>query len=211
MAFGELVVRRPKWGIRAKRESGMLCLCGKLPPMKRARDIVTLLILLNHGIFAQQSGRPPEEAACGPAQSKLRVHTDKKSHSMATPEAGQALVYIIQDELHDGTVIVGCGVLTRYGLDGKWIGGNCGKSYFSAEVAPGEHHLCGEWQLHNLFQSHTPVSLYPFAAKSGETYFFRAQVVIGKPPYGFHTIDLRPINSDEGRLLIQKSGLSSIR
>ena len=48
-------------------------------------------------------------------------------------------------------VIGGC-LTTKVALDGAWIGANHSNSYLAFAVAPGERHLCVNWQSH--FRSH---------------------------------------------------------
>jgi hypothetical protein len=119
--------------------------------MSKARCMVLVTFLLQ-GVYAAgaQSVRPPEEAACGAINTKLKIQTDKKHHPVGTATPGKALIYIIQVEKGKEPI--------RYGMDGRWIGGNYGDSYFFTTVEPGDHGLCGDWQHKILFTS-KPVSV----------------------------------------------------
>jgi len=97
----------------------------------------------------------------------------------------------------------------RVGLNGAWVGANHGTSYLSFSVDPGEHHLCTNWQsvLKSLSDQH---SLTSFTAEAGKTYFFRVQAYEqfegGKGQ--FWTIDLQPVDADEGKYLLASAPLS---
>src|SRR5271165_503189 len=86
------------------------------------------------------------EAACGPKGLKFDLKDDNSQHLVGRPEAGKALVYVIQDI---GTVkCIGACLTTIVALDNEWVGANHHNSYFSFAVDPGEHHLCVNWQSH---------------------------------------------------------------
>jgi hypothetical protein len=94
-------------------------------------------------------------------------------------------------------------------LNGAWVGANHGSSYLSFSVDPGEHHLCTNWQsaMKRLSDQH---SLTSFTAEAGKTYFFRVQthVEFERPENQIWSIDLQPVNADEGKYLIASSPLS---
>jgi hypothetical protein len=160
-----------------------------------------LVVLLQSFSCAQaQKIRPPEEAACGASNAKLKVHLDNKQHPLGTTDADHALIYIIEEGGLMGNFT------TRYGMDGNWIGDNHGmRSYFFRTIEAGDHRLCREWQSPTLFRGH-PVSVLSFTAKGSVVYYFRAKVDHMSSP---QTIDLQPINADEGTLLISTSAFST--
>ncbi len=93
---------------------------------------------------------PATPAACGDLQVSLAVKLDKAHPPQAQPEPGKALVYFIQDmgaafTLGYSTTTVGYPT-TKIGIDGEWVGANKQNSWFSVDVAPGEHHLCAAVQ-----------------------------------------------------------------
>jgi hypothetical protein len=103
----------------------------------------------------------------------------------------------------------------RVGLNGNWVGANQGTSYISFTVDTGEQHLCANWQSvwKQLSSQHSFTS---FTAEAGKTYFFR--VMVGFQSYTpgpsstansvVCSIDLQPVNPDEGKYLIASSPLS---
>jgi hypothetical protein len=140
---------------------------------------------------------------CGPAKVKFEVTLAKTSNPVPAPEPGKALVVFVQDsgtkEYAEGTP------LTQFGIDGAWVGAAQGDAYFLVPVAPGEHHLCSNWQtkLMRLGDSRTTAALH-FTAEAGETYFFGTKYIIQD---GLVLFD--PLDSDEAKLLITSFALAT--
>jgi hypothetical protein len=68
--------------------------------------------------------------------------------------------------------------------------------------APGEHHLCVNWQSCLETRSRA-FAMANFTAEEGKVYYFRERVFPGEGDYSF---DLDLVNSDQGKFL----GASSI-
>jgi hypothetical protein len=145
-------------------------------------------------------------AGCGPSEVQFDVKTDKKQHPVAQPEAGKALVYVIEAEKSDRGVFKIGAVTTRVGLDGAWVGANHGASYFYFAVEPGEHRLCTDWQ--SSFKSLSKLgSAVTFTAEAGKVYYFRAEIDETKDhPLA---VKLQLIDQAEAQFLISSSSLSS--
>lgn len=154
------------------------------------------LILLAASVFAQdQSAIDAAQAACGPKTVSFDVKLDSAPHPAIQPEAGKALVFIVQDA---GTVSSSVGSATvKIGLDGAWVGANHHNSYFSLSVEPGEHHLCANWQSHFDYLSRL-VGLAHFTADAGKVYYFRVRAVSTSLLF----LDLDRLDSDQGKLLV---------
>ena len=155
------------------------------------------LILFTMAAFAQDpSAISAAETACGPKDVNFDVKDDNSQHTVADPELGKALVYVIQDI---GVVkcIGGC-ITTKVALDGAWVGANHHNSYLFFHVSPGEHHLCANWQSHFAFASRL-MGLAHFTAKAGQVYYFRTRA-FGDKSQAF--LDLDPIDSDQGGLFV---------
>jgi len=183
--------------------------------MRTAFAVVCLAFLfLASSAFAQTQPAPiPITTACGPDNVKFDVKHDNAQHFLSQPEAGKALVYVMEvfqrppGEVGTPTI--------RIGLNGAWAGANQGSSYFSFSVDPGEQHLCANWQSmwKQLSSQHSFAS---FTAEAGKTYFFRVRVQFQTYAPGpsdssntvMWSIDLQPINADEGKYLISSSPLS---
>ncbi|HLM83505.1 MAG TPA: hypothetical protein VK302_23105 [Terriglobales bacterium] len=161
------------------------------------------LILFSIAAFAQDPAAvSAAQAACGPSNVKFDVKDDNSQHTVGQPEAGKALVYVIQ-EIGSINCIGGC-ITTKIALDGAWVGANHHNSYFSFAVDPGERHLCANWQSHFARLSQV-VGLAHFTAEAGKVYFFRTRAIgYGGPTF----FDIEPIDSDQGRLFVASIPLS---
>lgn len=167
--------------------------------------IAVLVFLFSVSALAQDpSAISAAEAACGPQSINFDIKDDNTQHVLEQPEAGKALVYVIQDVGY-ATCIGGC-ITTRVAADGAWVGANHHNSYFSFSVDPGEHHLCARWQSHfaRLFEV---VGLAHFTAEAGRVYYFRTRLIGGQPGSA-NFFDIEPIDSDQGKLFIASIPLS---
>jgi hypothetical protein len=161
------------------------------------------LLLFSIAAFAQDPAAVSvAEAACGPSNVKFDVKNDDSKHTVGQPEAGKALVYVIQD-IGSVNCIAGC-ITTRIASDGAWVGANHHNSYFSFAVDPGERHLCANWQSRFAGLSQI-VGLAHFTAEAGKVYYFRTRV-LGATSTNF--FDIEPIDNDQGRLFVASIPLS---
>ena len=147
------------------------------------------------------------QGACGPADVRFDARTS--AGQPAALEPGKALVYVnevfkkVPGELGNPTI--------RIGLDGTWMGATRANSYISFAVEPGEHHLCTNWQSH-LKRLSREASFTGFTAEAGHTYYFRA--LVSYQSVGTATtmsLDLQPINPDEGQYLVASNPVSTSR
>jgi hypothetical protein len=167
---------------------------------------VLVVFLFSVAAFAQDLSITAAESACGPGNVQFAIKTNNHDHSVAQPDPGKALVYVVEDQKFK----VVNDVTTRIGIDGTWLGANRGNSYFSFSVEPGKHHLCTDW-VSGFLPNGRLVSLTSFTAASGEIYYFRARTsaspTSGKAGAGA-SVDLDLVSEDEGKLLVASSGLS---
>ena len=138
------------------------------------------------------------ESACGSFHVNFHVDKSGSQHPLATPIAGKAQVYIIEDWIPPGVSnLFNISPTIRVGLDGKWVGADQENSYLFFIVEPGEHHLCVSTQ--SKFHQPHDVALYGFNAKPERRYFFRVRM----PRIGNTTaLLLEQLNFDEANLLI---------
>jgi hypothetical protein len=165
--------------------------------------LAVVLIFCTVSALAQdQSAISAAESACGSFTGRFDTKRDDSQHALAQPEAGKALIYVIQDM---GVVnCIGACITTRVALDGTWVGANEHNSYFSFAVDPGEHHLCVNRQSRMDLLSRL-VALAQINAEAGKTYFFRTRTSGGR----YETfLDLDPIDPDQGRLFVASYPLS---
>lgn len=165
-----------------------------------------IFIFCAHSGFAQNSEAQLSQGACGPKEVRFDAVTTTSANP-PTLDSGKALVYVSQvfkkvpGELGNPTI--------RVGLDGTWMGATRANSYIGFSVEPGEHHLCTNWQSHWKRLSHE-AAFTSFTAEEGKTYYFRAKV--GYETVGTATtmtLDLDPVNPDEGKYLVASNPAST--
>ncbi|MGA1982727.1 MAG: hypothetical protein ABSG84_09635 [Acidobacteriaceae bacterium] len=140
--------------------------------------------------------------ACGPKDVVFDVKQDSSQHALAQPEAGKALVYFIQE----GTAVCGSKgheCVAEIGLDGAWVGAFQHNSYFSVSVGPGEHHACVALQGKSALGDRKGLS--HFIAEAGKVYYLGMRALEVE---NFLTLNVDPMDSDEGKYLIAISPLS---
>jgi hypothetical protein len=166
---------------------------------------ILVALVLAVPAFAQNPAapNPSPEAACGPATIQFDTQSAPKK-AMDQPDAGKSQVYVI--EVFDKVVgEIGHPTL-RIGLDGAWMGAEKGSSYLAFSVDPGDHHLCakGQSRLKRISQQ---VAFTGFTAEAGKIYYFRARITEhgGSTGASNFTLDLDPVNPDEGKYLVASS------
>jgi hypothetical protein len=170
--------------------------------------IMLLLFVCAAPLMAQGSADLRTAAGCGPAATQFSVKVDNNQHVVKQPEPGKALVYVIAEENSQDSYNIG-DITTRVGLDGNWIGANYGESYLSFSVAPGEHHVCVDWQS-SLASRQQLSGAAELMAEAGKTYFFRTLIlptgITGGPR---ERLWFEQVDSAEGMLLLSKAGQST--
>jgi hypothetical protein len=171
--------------------------------MKTALAVTLFLVVsVSTSVFAfgqDQSAIRAAEAACGQTNVEFRVTTDS-SHPVPQPDAGKALVYVIEEQ----DLQAWRAQTTRAGMDGAWLGANRGNTYLSFSIDPGEHHFCVDWSSSGFERG--LVSLTNLTAEPGKIYYLRARTTGGR--YTFPSLDLELVNGDEGKLLLALSAPS---
>jgi hypothetical protein len=168
--------------------------------MKR---LLALAVLSVSAFAAEVTPAPSPQAACGPESSLFQVKAVPDPKPAVQPEAGKSLVYVIEEYLRPPNEL---GKPTiRLGIDGNWVGANRSTSHFMLSVDPGEHRFCADWQ--GVPRGLGPqVSLMRLITQPGQTYYLRARVT--EVSLRVWTLDLDPVNPDEGWLLVSRSPLS---
>lgn len=145
-------------------------------------------------------------AACGPEETHFDLKTSGASHSIAQPEPGKAMLYVIGYDGNQNILCKGCAIVARVGLNGAWVGAVNGDSFLSTSVAPGEHHLCTQWQSRLSIRSKY-LALNSFTAEAGKTYYFRMRLIM-QGQQGPPLLDLEQINNDQGKYMVLTSRTS---
>jgi len=160
------------------------------------KKFLIAVLLLAAPLHAQEPVKDPADialhaAGCGPSQASFEVTRDKNQHPLAQPEAGKALVYVIN--WVDAT--------TRVGIDGSWVGANRYRSYFSFSVEPGDHRVCWNAQSDSLRGSALSIK-----AAAGQTFY-----LFLSPREEGARWKLEDLDPARGLFLIAASGLSTAR
>ena len=173
--------------------------------VKFAARIFILTVFLALSAFVQAQSPGASQGACGPQEVRFDAVTTRGNPPVLEP--GKALVYVsevfkkVPGEWGNPTI--------RIGLDGAWMGATRANSYIAFSVDSGEHHLCTNWQSH-LRRLSREAAFTGFTAEAGKTYYFRARV--GYQTVGTATtmtLDLDPVNSDEGQYLVASNPAST--
>jgi hypothetical protein len=151
-----------------------------------------VLLLFAASAFSQDQATITAEAACGPKDIRFDVKQDVAHHPTPQPESNKALIYVVEDlgqcpDCDGGSRAFSTNVgqaLTKVGLDGAWVGANQGSSYFFFATAPGEHHLCVNWQSRLETRSRA-FAMANLTAEEGKVYYFRERVFPGEGDYSF--------------------------
>jgi len=137
----------------------------------------------------------------------FEVSRQKGAPAPAAADPDKARILFIEWIEKAGSCL-GCQITTRVGLNGAWVGANQGNSYFSLDVAPGEQHVCTDWQSKfGVFKS--KVGLTSFTAEAGKTYYYKIKVTLKQSgDYADRDLDLMPVSEDEAKFRMKTSALS---
>lgn len=165
-----------------------------------------LLLALTSGPACRAATLPD---SCGSDAVRFDVKTQKKQPPPAPPDAPQAQIVFVENFDHGPGFCVECKVTTRVGVDGQWVGANYGNSYFAVNVAPGEHHLCVDWQS-NMAGLRQKVGLLALTAAPGQVYYAEIKVKLVQLQNGMEKhLALEPMDSDQGRYLVKIDPLAT--
>jgi hypothetical protein len=150
-------------------------------------------------------------AACGVEKATLPVKLQKDTHALVgqapihpaltDPAPGKAELIFIEDADFRQSCFL-CSIATRVGIDGRWVGANQGNSYFAIAVAPGEHHICTDWQSTDP-DLKSKTGLGEIKAEAGQVYFYRVRIT----RIGFG-LELVPVDRQEGSFRLRSASLS---
>lgn len=196
---------------RNRRWAKSVSYAASLATRKRSTPMLrTLLIAL---LFASpalaQSPKvdPLAAAGCGANETQFEVKTDKSQHQPAQPADGKALVYVIGASSRDYVSFHFGTPLTRFGVDGNWMGANGYRSYFFFSVEPGDHRLCSDIQSRIGSAVRSSAAATSFTAEAGKIYYFRTKTP--QEPTSDLSTKLVPIDPAEANVLIASTAFST--
>jgi hypothetical protein len=152
--------------------------------------------------------------ACGKENLSFDIHLRKNAPPPGVPEAGKGQIIFIEKSNHPPKIAcldagVSCNDVTRFGVDGAWVGATKGNSYFPISLEPGLHHLCvvvGK-------EAHAE----PLTVEAGHAYYFQDEFRAEGRQYGTTTepnwqvkknVEFSMLNEDEGKYRVKVSALS---
>jgi len=166
---------------------------------------MVLLAIASPAFGQAQTPAAASVPGCGAANVEFNVKTDNKQRPAPQPEAGKAHVYFLQD---DAEFLSRPRPTTRFGIDGAWVGATHSNSYFYVTIDPGERHLCASWQGFVGLAPQRREAAIHFTAEAGNNYYFRAKDIFSIQTKVPAVVLLKPVDSDEGELLIGQFSLS---
>lgn len=185
--------------------------------MRTIMKAVLGLAIFTAPLLAQDQAEEARTAAgCGPTDTQFNVKRDKKQHPTAQPEAGKALVYVFGDEDIDNDVSLRFGdAITRWGVDGTWVGATDWKSYFYFPVEVGDHRLCVRRQSGFKRISRVSAAL-SITAEAGKSYYFRLKTARHSPDdkgHALQNVALEAVDPAQAQILIANTpfGVSHIK
>jgi len=149
--------------------------------------------------------------ACGNEKVSFKIQLRKSPPTPDAPEAGKAQVFFIEKSEKPLAIIgcMDCNNITRFGVDGAWVGATKDNSYFSIPLEPGVHHLCAV--------RGKEIDAEPLTVEAGKTYYFQVEYkAVGKqygtpgnPNYQVKKkVKFSMLNEDDGKYRIKVSALS---
>lgn len=152
--------------------------------------------------------------ACGNEKVSFDIQLQKNTPAPATPEAGKGQVIFIEKSEKPPTMGcltagVSCNDVTRFGVDGAWVGATKGNSYLAISLEPGVHHLCAVVGKE--------VHAEPFSVEEGHAYYFQVEYKAEGKQYGTakepnyqveKNVRFSTLNEDEGKYRVKASALS---
>jgi hypothetical protein len=145
--------------------------------MRLKFGVLVLCLLLDPAARAKKQVLPD---ACGDEKVEFAIKTQKDAPPPAAPAPDKAEIVFVEISnkpfsCHMAWGTCGSG-LTRYGVDGSWVGATKGNTYFTLIVDPGVHHLCAV-----LGKSASADAL---TAEAGKTYYYSAEFDVDVTDYG---------------------------
>jgi hypothetical protein len=180
--------------------------------LKLAFPTIALILATSTHAWGQKDVVLPD--SCGKGEVKFDVEKHKGSPPPAPPAEGKARIVFIETwhrpSYEHGNLTV------RFGLDGAWVGAASFDSYFTIDIAPGEHHLCASAQ-HSFGMPKSMqkdmIGMAAFTAEPGKIYYFDFKVeavyagIPGAP--GSFSSSFAKVEDEDGKFLVKSSDLAT--
>jgi hypothetical protein len=175
--------------------------------------VVLLLSCISFAPVQAMSGTVLPDA-CGNEKGSFDIRLQKNTPAPAMPEASKGQIIFIEKSEKPPTIGclsagVSCNDMTRFGIDGDWVGATKGNSYLPISLDSGVHHVCAV--LGN------EVNAVPLTVEAGHTYYFQVEYKAEGKQYGTakepnyqveKNVKFSILNEDEGKYRVKASALS---
>jgi hypothetical protein len=150
--------------------------------------------------------------ACGNDKVKFDITLQKNAPAPSAPEPGKGQIIFIETSKKPPAMgcMGRCNNLTRYGVDGAWVGATKDNSYFPLSLDPGEHHLCAVLGK--------DVDAEALTVEAGKVYYFEVKYDAEGTQYGTpdkpnyqvsKNVGFSLLKEDEGKYRVKASDLST--
>ncbi len=170
-----------------------------------------ILALLLAPAFASAQGKGPiqaAEAACGPADARLKANFNNETGDVKPAPDGKALVYVVNPMFSRWPYI-------EIGVDGRWVGLLRGSSHLATVLGPGRHHVCARFKVRPLaLRRSTAVYLIDINAEEGGTSYLFVRPWCADADLescAFPVVVIREMNPDAGRLYVVSTRRSELK
>jgi hypothetical protein len=152
--------------------------------------------------------------ACGNEKVSFEIELQKNPPAPAAPEAGKSQIFFIEKSQKPPAIGcfsagVSCNDVTRFGVDGAWVGATKGNSYLTISLEPGVHHLCAVVGKE--------IKAEPVTVEADHAYYFQVEFEAEGRQYGTakepnyqveKNVKFSMLNEDEGKYRVKVSALS---
>lgn len=151
--------------------------------------------------------------ACGNEKVSFDIELQKGAPAPAAEASKGQVIFLEKSEKPPAIGCISAGVscndVTRFGVDGAWVGATKGNSYVSVSLEPGLHHLCAVLGKE--------IHAEPLTVEAGHAYYFQVEYKAEGRQYGTarepnyqieKNVRFSILNEDEGRYRVKASALS---
>ena len=152
--------------------------------------------------------------ACGNEKVSFDIQLQNNAPAPAAPDAGKGQVIFIEKSKKPPKIGcldagVSCNDVTRFGVDGAWVGATKGNSYLAISLEPGVHHLCAVVGKE--------VDAESLTVEASHAYYFQVEYNAEGRQYGTakepnyqveKNVRFSMLNEDEGKYRVKASALS---
>jgi hypothetical protein len=173
--------------------------------------LVMLMLTATFATAAHASGIVLPDA-CGKDEVRFKVDLNKKPPALTPPPAGSARVVFIEKATRTGSSLFKIGVydyITRFGLDGAWVGAATNDSYLTIDIPPGKHHVCSSVQVTSGVGKDM-IGATSFTAEAGTVYYFQFSIdTKWVNNVAYRSSSFTQVTEDEGEFRVKALALST--